>query len=49
MFDHFKKSASILTDQENQMVGSDQWPATICKTEKVVFSIATLFRNDQMS
>ena len=30
MFGHFKKSASILTDQDTQMVGNDRWPATIC-------------------
>ena len=24
MFDHFKKSASILTDQDTQMIGNDQ-------------------------
>ena len=24
------KSASILTDQDTQMVGNDRWPATIC-------------------
>ena len=29
-----KKSASILSDQETQMVGHDRWPATICSTEK---------------
>ena len=33
MLGHFMKSASILTDQEIQMVGNDQWPATICNTE----------------
>ena len=32
MLGHFKKSASILTDQETQMVGSDRWPATIGNT-----------------
>ena len=32
MFDHFKKSASILTDQDTQMIGNDQWPATIWNT-----------------
>ena len=30
MFGHFKKSASILTDQDTQMVGNDWWWATIC-------------------
>ena len=30
MLGHFKKSASILTDQDTQMVGNDWWPATIC-------------------
>ena len=34
MLGYFKKSASILTDQETQMVGNDQRPATICNTEK---------------
>ena len=29
-----KKSESILTDQETQMVGYDRWSATICNTEK---------------
>ena len=33
MLGHFMKSASILTDQEIQMVGNDQWLATICNTE----------------
>ena len=33
MLGHFKKSASILTNQETQMVRNDQWPATICNTE----------------
>ena len=32
MLGHFKKSASVLTDQETQMVGNDQSPATICNT-----------------
>ena len=32
MLGHFKKSASILTNQETQMVGNDRWPATICNT-----------------
>ena len=32
MFDHFKKSASILTNQDTQMIGNDQWPATIWNT-----------------
>ena len=32
MLSHFKKSASILTDQESQMVGNEWWPATICNT-----------------
>ena len=32
MFGHFKKSASILTNQNTQMVGNDRWPATICNT-----------------
>ena len=26
---HFKKSASILTDQDTQMVGNDRWPTII--------------------
>ena len=30
---HFKKSASILTEQETQMVGNDRWPVTICNTD----------------
>ena len=30
MFGHFKKSASILTDEDTQIVGNDRWPATIC-------------------
>ena len=34
MLGHFKKSASILTDQETQMVSNDRWPATICNTAK---------------
>ena len=29
----FKKSASILTNQETQMVDNDQWPPTTCYTE----------------
>ena len=33
MFSHYKKSASVLTDQNIQMVGNDRWPATICNTE----------------
>ena len=33
MVGHFKKSASILTNQETQMVRNDWWPATICNTE----------------
>ena len=33
MLGHFKKSASILTDQETQMVDNDRWPAAICNTE----------------
>ena len=32
MFGHFKKSASILTDQDTQIVDNDRWPATICNT-----------------
>ena len=32
MLGHFKKSASILTDQETQMVGNDRWPATVRNT-----------------
>ena len=32
MFGHFKKSTSILTKQDTQMVGNDQWLATICNT-----------------
>ena len=32
MLGHFKKSASILTDQETQMVDNDRRPATICNT-----------------
>ena len=32
MLGHFKKSASILTDQETQMIGNDQCLATICNT-----------------
>ena len=32
MLSHFKKSASILTDQETQMVGNERWPATIRNT-----------------
>ena len=34
MFGHFKKSASILKDQDTQMVGNDWWPATISNTER---------------
>ena len=34
MLGHFKKSASILTDQETQMVSNDRWPATIWNTAK---------------
>ena len=34
MLGHFTKSASILTDQETQMVGNDRCPATICNTAK---------------
>ena len=30
MSGHFKKSASILTGQDTQIVGNDRWPATIC-------------------
>ena len=30
MSGYFKKSASILTSQDTQMVGNDRWPATIC-------------------
>ena len=33
MLSHFKKSASILTDQETQMVGNDRWPVTICNIQ----------------
>ena len=29
IFGHFKKSVSILTDQDTQMVGNDRWPVTI--------------------
>ena len=35
MFGHFKKYASFLTDQKTQMVGNDQWPATICNAENL--------------
>ena len=35
MFGHFKKSASVLTHQDTQMVDNDQWLATICNTAKV--------------
>ena len=34
MLGHFKKSASIFTNQETQMVGNDWWPATICNNER---------------
>ena len=34
MLGHFKKSASILTDQETQMVDNDQWLITICNTDQ---------------
>ena len=34
MLSHFKKSASILTDQETQMVSNDWWLATISNTVK---------------
>ena len=34
MFGHLKKSASVLTDQNTQMVSNDGWPATICNTEQ---------------
>ena len=38
MLGHFKKSASILTNQETQIVGIDQWLATICNiAEKNIF------------
>ena len=37
MFGHFKKSASILTDQDTQMVGNDQWPATTCNAALLSF------------
>ena len=33
MLGHFKKSASLLNDQETQIVGDDQWPVTICNTD----------------
>ena len=33
MLGNFKKSASILTNQQTQMVGNDWWPATICSNE----------------
>ena len=35
MFGHFKKTATILTDQDTQMVGNDQWPATTCNAATV--------------
>ena len=39
MFGHYKKSASVLTDQEMQMVDNDRWPATICNTGRVLCKI----------
>ena len=36
MLGHFKKSASVLTNQETQIVGNYWWPVSICNTE--VFS-----------
>ena len=33
MLGHFKKFASILTNQEAQSVGNYWWPASICNTE----------------
>ena len=40
MLGHFKKSASILTDQETEIVGNDRWAATICNT---AYEIVCLF------
>ena len=37
MFGHFKKSASILTDQDTQMVSNDQWPDTTCNAALLSF------------
>ena len=34
IFGHFKKSASILTDQDTQMVGNDWWLTTICNADQ---------------
>ena len=50
MFGHFKKSASILTDQDTQMVGNDRWPATICSADvwKLTTKSSFLVASDQL-
>ena len=37
MLGHFKKSASILNNQEIQKVGNDWWLATICNTDTISY------------
>ena len=39
MLGHFKKSASILTDQETQITGNGRWPTTICNTVGKIWGI----------
>ena len=42
MFDHFKKSASILTDQDTQIVGNDRWQSIICNNADGFFKCSSL-------
>ena len=37
MLGHFKKSASILNNQETQKVGNDRWLAIICNTDTISY------------
>ena len=47
MFSHFKKSTSILTDQNTQMVGNDQWLATICNADVYLLMILAVDYHQQ--
>ena len=47
MFGHFKKSASILTDQDTQMVGNDRLLATICNAEWHHWSLRFSYNDEE--
>ena len=49
MLGHFKKSTSILTDQETQMVGNDWWPVMICNTAENAILQNKIVRSKKVS